>query len=68
MLLFEETGGKITDVFGRDIDVGVGRLMEANFGFVASLPGLHQAVLEATHRTLREFGRVEVLREGGLLE
>ena len=67
MLLFEETGGKVTDVFGRDIDVAAGRTLGANFGFVASLVDLHQTVLNATQKTLMEFGREDVLREGGLL-
>ncbi|SPO03639.1 related to 3`(2`),5`-bisphosphate nucleotidase [Cephalotrichum gorgonifer] len=61
MLLFEEVGGKVTDVFGRDIDLGAGRLMEKNFGFVASLGPLHGAVLEATRKTMREFGKGDVL-------
>ncbi|KFA51424.1 hypothetical protein S40293_03276, partial [Stachybotrys chartarum IBT 40293] len=32
MLLFEETGGKITDVHGKDIDLTVERKMVGNFG------------------------------------
>jgi 3'(2'), 5'-bisphosphate nucleotidase len=67
MLLFEETGGKITDVYGRDIDLAAGRDMKANFGFVASLKSLHPVVLEATHEQLRVFGRTDVLREAALL-
>lgn len=36
ILLFEEVGGKVTDIFGRDIDMGVGRKLSGNHGFVSA--------------------------------
>lgn len=63
MLLFEEVGGRVTDVNGRDIDFGSGRLMERNFGFVASLGAVHGEVLEKVREVMREWGRGDVLEE-----
>ncbi|PKS05613.1 hypothetical protein jhhlp_008131 [Lomentospora prolificans] len=63
MLLFEEAGGKVTDVYGRDIDLSGGRTMDANFSFVAAVEGLHEEVLTKTHQVLREFGRKDVLEQ-----
>ncbi|RFU81413.1 aminopeptidase [Trichoderma arundinaceum] len=57
MLLFEETGGKITDVHGKDIDLSAGRKLSANFGFVAAPVEQHAKVLSAVQDVLREQGR-----------
>jgi 3'(2'), 5'-bisphosphate nucleotidase len=54
MLLFEETGGKITDVFGRDIDLTAGRTLSNNFGFVAAPKHSHARVLQVVHEVLTE--------------
>ncbi|CAM1510630.1 Fc.00g009650.m01.CDS01 [Cosmosporella sp. VM-42] len=64
MLLFEETGGKITDVHGKDIDLSVGRKMSANFGFVAAPADLHVKVLEVVHQVLRDQGKEDFLEYG----
>lgn len=61
MLLFEETGGKITDALGRPIDLTAGRKMSANFGFVAAPEHLHAKVLETVHKVLKEQGREDML-------
>ncbi|KAL2116254.1 hypothetical protein VTJ04DRAFT_8421 [Mycothermus thermophilus] len=61
MLLFEEVGGKITDIHGKGIDLTVGRTLKANFGFVAAPQSLHQHVLEALHRELKAQGKEELL-------
>ncbi|KAK5991979.1 3'(2'),5'-bisphosphate nucleotidase [Cladobotryum mycophilum] len=61
MLLYEETGGKITDVHGKDIDWTAGRKMSANFGFVAAPADVHAKVLDVVHSVLREQGRHEYL-------
>lgn len=63
MLLFEEVGGKITDVDGKPLDLLAGRILSANFGFVAAAADVHEAVLRAVHDVLREQGRVELLGE-----
>jgi 3'(2'), 5'-bisphosphate nucleotidase len=62
MLLFEEIGGIVTDVHGKDIDLTAGRKLEANFGFVAAPKNLHHIVLKAVHDTLRTSGREELLQ------
>jgi len=61
MLLFEETGGKVTDVHGKDIDLSVGRTMDSNFGFVAAPSGLHSKVLAEVHTVLKDMGHEEFL-------
>ncbi|KAL1864820.1 hypothetical protein VTK73DRAFT_5632 [Phialemonium thermophilum] len=65
MLLFEEVGGKITDVDGRRIDLAAGRKLKGNFGFVAAPEKVHGEVLRAVRETLREQGKLELLRERG---
>jgi 3'(2'), 5'-bisphosphate nucleotidase len=55
-LLFEEVGGKITDVRGMKISFS-GRTMEGNFGIVAALEGEHEAVLGKVQEVLREQGK-----------
>jgi 3'(2'), 5'-bisphosphate nucleotidase len=50
-LIVEEAGGRVTDLAGRILDFGAGRLLERNDGFVASNGCLHDAVLEALART-----------------
>ncbi|KAI2612441.1 carbohydrate phosphatase [Hypoxylon fragiforme] len=61
MLLFEEVGGKITDVDGKPIDLGVGRLMTANHGFVAAPKAIHANVLQTVQQVLREQGKGHLL-------
>jgi 3'(2'), 5'-bisphosphate nucleotidase len=61
MLLYEEVGGKITDVDGKDIDLSVGRKMTANYGFVAAPRHHHGAVLKAVQEVLREQERDDLL-------
>ncbi|KAI6087400.1 carbohydrate phosphatase [Hypoxylon rubiginosum] len=61
MLLFEEIGGKITDIDGKDIDLGVGRKMTENHGFVAAPKAMHPTVLQMVQRVLREQGKEHLL-------
>lgn len=62
MLLFEEAGGKITDVFGNDMDLTAGRKMKANFSFVAAPAGIHNQVLELVQNVLRDEGKGDLLK------
>lgn len=64
MLLFEETGGRITDVFGRPINLVTGRKMLDNFGFVAAPAQLHGEVLEVVQSVLRDNGHGVLLENG----
>ncbi|KAF3014796.1 hypothetical protein E8E14_011540 [Neopestalotiopsis sp. 37M] len=61
MLLFEEVGGKITDVDGKNIDLTVGRKLVNNYGFVAAPKALHSSVLKTVHQVLREQGKDHLL-------
>ncbi|KAI1012679.1 hypothetical protein LB504_008442 [Fusarium proliferatum] len=61
MLLFEETGGKITDVHGKKIDLTAGRKMSANFGFLGARED-HGRVLEVVREVLIEQGKEEFLK------
>ncbi|KAH8898372.1 3',5'-bisphosphate nucleotidase [Thozetella sp. PMI_491] len=61
MLLFEETGGKITDVNGRDMNITAGRLMADNYGFVAAPADVHQEVLAVVQDTVKAKGKGHLL-------
>lgn len=54
MLLFEEVGGRVTDVDGADIDLTVNRKMTANYGFVAAPAAVHGKVLATVREVLQE--------------
>lgn len=62
MLLFEEVGGKVTDVDGRDIDLSAGRKMVANYGFVAAPASIHAEVLKGVRSTLLQQGKAHLLQ------
>jgi 3'(2'), 5'-bisphosphate nucleotidase len=64
MLLFEEVGGLITDVNGKPIDLGAGKMMTQNFGFVAAPRSLHPQVLKVVQEELRADGKGELLLDG----
>jgi len=61
MLLFEEVGGMITDVDGREIDLSAGRKLVRNFGFVAAPRSLHHVVLKTLRDKMREEGKEALL-------
>ena len=46
MLIYEETGDKITDLDGKAIDFWTGRQLAGNRGIVAAWNGIHDRVLE----------------------
>lgn len=52
MLLFEEVGGRISDVDGEAISMVAGRKMIANYGIVAAPAALHAKVLETVRDVL----------------
>ncbi|KKY29490.1 putative 3bisphosphate nucleotidase [Diaporthe ampelina] len=55
MLLFEEVGGKVTDVDGKDINWSAGRQMVGNYGIVAAPGNLHGHVLATVRGALKEL-------------
>lgn len=61
MLLFEEIGGKITDIDGKEIDLTVGRKLTGNHGFVAAPKSVHDTVLQVVHDVLHEQGKASLL-------
>ncbi|KAI1809198.1 carbohydrate phosphatase [Poronia punctata] len=61
MLLFEEVGGKVTDIDGKDIDLTVGRKMTENHGFVAAPKQIHHIVLKTVQDILHEQGKAHLL-------
>ncbi|CAK7262666.1 hypothetical protein SEPCBS119000_000089 [Sporothrix epigloea] len=62
MLLFAETGGVVTDVDGRPIDLLAGRSLTRNFGFVAAPTAeSHALVLQAVREVLRAQDRLDLL-------
>lgn len=46
-IILEEAGGKITDLYGKSLDFGQGRMLAKNTGVFASNGALHKAGLEA---------------------
>ncbi|KAI0460638.1 carbohydrate phosphatase [Xylaria acuta] len=61
MLLFEEIGGKVTDIDGKKIDLTVGRKLTGNHGFVAAPKSVHDRVLQVVHDVLHEQGKANLL-------
>lgn len=51
-LIYEEVGGKVTDIHGKDIDFGAGRRCYNNFGNIAAPPKLHDQVLHVVESLL----------------
>lgn len=54
MLLFEEVGGRVSDVDGRPIDLTADRKMIANYGIVAAPEDLHGNLLATVQKVLAE--------------
>lgn len=54
MLLFEEVGGKVTDVDGEPINWVAGRKMIANYGIIAAPGKLHAKVLATVKEVMTE--------------
>ncbi|KAI1752975.1 carbohydrate phosphatase [Xylaria castorea] len=61
MLLFEEIGGKITDIDGKEIDLTAGRKLTGNHGFVAAPKSVHDRVLQVVHEVLHDQGKANLL-------
>lgn len=62
MLLFEEVGGKVTDLDGKEADLIAGRQMVANFGWVAAPAGVHEEVLKTVRAVMAENGLEHLLQ------
>ena len=55
ILIFEEAGGKVTDLIGNKITLAVGRKLSENFGIIAAPAGVHAKVVETTREILSEY-------------
>ncbi|EPS37285.1 hypothetical protein H072_9069 [Dactylellina haptotyla CBS 200.50] len=51
-MMFEEVGGKVTDVNGRPLDFTAGRDLDNNFGLVAAPASIHAQLLEVIQSAL----------------
>ena len=51
-IVVEEAGGKVTDTNGEPLDFSQGRMLESNFGIVATNGIFHDAALDAIHQVL----------------
>ncbi|KAH6695525.1 inositol monophosphatase family protein [Plectosphaerella plurivora] len=56
MLLFQEAGGKVTDLDGKEPNLIAGRQMVANYGWVAAPAGIHADVLKTVREAMVEDG------------
>ncbi|CZT24027.1 related to myo-inositol-1(or 4)-monophosphatase [Ramularia collo-cygni] len=52
VLIFEEVGGKVTDLDGNSIDFTQGRKMAANYGLVCAPSSVHAHVLELARQVI----------------
>lgn len=53
ILIFEESGGKVTDLNGKEIDFGAGRKLSANWGIIAARANLYPRVLKAVREVIQ---------------
>lgn len=55
IMIFEEAGGKVTDLMGNKIVLSVGRRLSENFGIIAAPASVHSKVVEAAKEVLTEY-------------
>jgi 3'(2'), 5'-bisphosphate nucleotidase len=55
VMMFEEVGGKVTDLNGKLLDFTAGRDLVNNFGLIAAPASIHHLVVEATQATFRRY-------------
>jgi len=53
-LIFTEAGGKITDLYGKEMDFGAGRKLGNNWGLIAAKEGVHARILNLVTEMLKE--------------
>lgn len=56
VVVVEEAGGRVSDLYGRRLDFSRGRLLEDNRGIVATNGAIHDLVLEALAEILADGG------------
>ncbi|SMR58475.1 unnamed protein product [Zymoseptoria tritici ST99CH_1E4] len=58
ILIFEEAGGKVTDLDGKAIDFSQGRKMAANYGLVCAPSSVHAHVLQVASEVMEKHGPI----------
>lgn len=53
MIVVEEAGGRVTDLRGKDLNFGLGKILSDNLGIVATNGALHEEVLAAIQQELK---------------
>lgn len=51
-IIATESGAKVSDIHGRPLDFGHGRVLKANSGVIVAVPGLHEKLIDG----IRELG------------
>lgn len=55
IMIFEEAGGKVTDLKENKIVLSAGRRLSENFGIIAAPASVHSKVVEAAKEVLKEY-------------
>ncbi|PSK56000.1 hypothetical protein B9Z65_4878 [Elsinoe australis] len=55
IMLFEEVGGKVTDLNGKPLLLTTGRDLTENFGFIAAPASIHARVVEAAKKVFADY-------------
>ena len=53
VIVIEEAGGKVTDIYGKKLDFSLGRTLDNNVGVIVTNGLLHDIVLEAVQKVLK---------------
>jgi 3'(2'), 5'-bisphosphate nucleotidase len=53
-LIYEEAGGKVTDIYGKEIDFGAGRRCYNNIGNVVAPIAVHAEILQVVKEVLEQ--------------
>ncbi|OCL10412.1 carbohydrate phosphatase [Glonium stellatum] len=57
VLIFKESGGRVTDLDGAELNFTVGRRLEVNRGLIAARQGMHHVILDAVKEILGSDGK-----------
>ncbi|KAI5362813.1 Putative inositol monophosphatase [Septoria linicola] len=58
VLIYEEAGGKVTDLEGKPIDFATGRKMAANYGLVCAPTSVHADILQLAQQVIKSHGPI----------
>lgn len=66
MLMYEELGGKVTDLRGQDMVMTSGRKLTRNYGILAAPAEWHEKVLGASQKVLKRYDKFRDYVEKGV--